>query len=525
MKIRKSCFIVCLAVLAQGCGDRSARLASESEAPSAQVLREQVSFQIPEPEKVWGFGIVGNLRGTGSRVCPPRIRSQLRRMMSSSYTTGINLEAFILSPNTAVVTIEGEIPGSGIKLDAFDIKIKAYDDTGNCSLAGGWLYRTDLSLSQASDQPMLATVATAEGPVFIPQERKATLGSHTGLILGGGTVVAETSTHIILNEPGFKQASFVRNLINDRFGPNTARAMSPAQVDVRVPEQYREQRWRFWAVVEALPLADTRQALDTRRDVLILKLATQQDLDDTELALEAMGDSCVSLLEPHLQGEPAVAQAAARCLSNLGHAPGLGKLVQIAGNPQSPYRVQAMHALKPVMHIPQVSQFAGQMLSDPDFQFAMDVYESLCLKDGAGVDRETVAGAFTLDTIAQSRTEAVVATRSGGSHLALFGSPILLKQGEIIEFPDKKIVFDSRSNSPMVVISRQSAGPGGAGVRVQCSCQLRDIIRVLCKKPALGGEPGGFGLPYDELLALLAQLSEQGMIPAKLWAGPLPDLS
>ncbi|MCP4454380.1 MAG: hypothetical protein GY809_23230, partial [Planctomycetes bacterium] len=362
MKLKFSA-IACCVMLAQGCADRGARFDSTDTRPSSeQVLKDQVSFQIPNPERVWGVGIVGNLPGTGSTTCSLPVRSQLRRMMSSSFTQGLNLEALILSPSTAVVTIEGEIPGSGIRSDTFEIRVKALDETGVCSLAGGWLYRTDLVLPQTSGQAMLTTVATAEGAVFKPLERRSTQPSHVGSILGGGRVVSETSTHIILNEPGFKEASVIRNLINDRFGSDTAQAVSPAQVDVRVPVLYRQQRWRFWAVVEALPMAVTPEALDRRLNILIQRLQAQQDLDGTELALEAMGQVCVPLLAKHLQGEPAVVLAAARCLSSLGYPPGLSMLAQMAGNPQNPYRVQAMHALMPFTKVPQIAQFVTQLL-------------------------------------------------------------------------------------------------------------------------------------------------------------------
>lgn len=525
MMERRLGFIVCCVVLAQGCADRGTRLASkDTPAPFEQVLRQEVSFQIPEPETVWGVGIVANLPGTGSGVCPPQVRSKLRRMMSSSYTEGIDLEAFIRSPNTAVVTVEGQIPGSAIKSDSFDIQVKAYDNSGRCSLAGGWLYRTDLALTSNASNTMLQAVATAEGALFKPIEQRQTRPSHTGYVLGGGRVVAETATHLILNEPGFKQASLVRNMINARFGMGTARAVSPGQVDVRVPAQYRQDRWRFWAVVEALPMADTQEALDRRLEALIQQLVSRQDVDDAEISLEAMGQSCVPLLTPHLHRDPEVSLAAARCLSNLGGSSGLSTLAQIAENPQSPLRVQAMHALKSMTKAPQISQFVARLLGDADFQFAMDVYESLSMKDGVGAERETVAGAFTLDIIAQSRTQAVIATRSGGAHVALFGSPIRLKPGQIIEFSQKKIKVDSRSDTTFVLISRSSASQSKARAPVQCSYQLRDIIHVLCKKRGLGGDDEGFGLSYDELLGFIGQLADQGMIPASFWAGPLLDL-
>jgi len=516
--------MICLVVLSQGCRDRSTRLAQEDvPSPSKAILRDAVTFQIPQAEEVWGLGIVGNLPGTGSPFCPPNVRTQLLRMMSSSYTQDVNMDAFILSPNTAVVYLEGEIPGSAIKTDVFDIRVKPYDK--RCSLAGGWLYRTDLALSQMVVGVMLNTVATAEGAIFSLSQPGLNNTEYRGLILGGGKVVAETTTHLILNEPGFKRASFIRNLVNNRFGFDTAQATSPSQVDVHVPLQYSKNRWRFWATVEALPMAGDQETRDDRIKALVQKLTARQDLDETEIALEAMGKACVPLLGPHLlHPDPGVRLAVARCLGSQGSSPGLGALAQIAENPQSPYRVQAMHALNPMTSIPQVSEFVGKLLGDIDFQFAMDVYESLCMEDGVGVERETVAGVFTLDLIPQNPTKAVLATRRGGAHLALFGAPILLKPGQIIEFPQKNMTLDTKYDGQSVVISRRSSPSDPAIASVNCSFQLRDVILVLCKKPRLGSSEAGFGMAYDEILSLIEQLSEQEMIPAKLWAGPLPNL-
>ncbi len=526
MMEHRICIMVCLAVLSQGCVDRSARLAQEKvPSPSEVTLKDVVTFQIPKAEEVWGIGIVGNLSGTGSAFCPPNVRTQLRRMMSSSYTQDINMDAFIQSPNTAVVYLEGQIPGSAIKSDAFDIRVKPYDTSTRCSLAGGWLYRTDLSLSQTVAGPLVSTVATAEGAIFSLPAERLTHADYTDLILGGGKVVAETTTHLVLKEPGFKQASFIRNLLNDRFGSGTAQATSPNQVDVHVPLQYRKDRWRFWASVEALPMAEDQETQNKRMEALIESLTAGQNLEETEIALEAMGKACVPRLGQHLRHpDPAVRLAVARCLSSQGSSPGLAALAQMAENPQSPYRVQAMHALDPMTSIPQVADFAGKLLGDADFEFAMDVYETLCMEDAVGVERETLAGAFTLDLIPQNHTKAVLATRRGGAHLALFGAPILLKPGQIIEFSQNNMTLDTKSNSELAVISRQSNPSDRAAPSVTCSLQLGDVIRVLGKKPGLGRSQVGFGMPYDEILSFIGQLSEQEMISAKLWAGPLPNL-
>ena len=68
-----------------------------------------------------------------------------------------------------------------------------------------------------------------------------------------------------------------------------------------------------------------------------------------------------------------------------------------------------MHALKSLTKIPQVAQCVGSLLGDQDFQFVMDVYETLCMRDGLGVERETVAGVFTLDLVGQNPSQAILA--------------------------------------------------------------------------------------------------------------------
>ena len=58
---------------------------------------------------VRGFGLVGNLNGTGSSECPPELRTELIKYITQKSTgiDGVNPNLIINSMDTAVVEIHG----------------------------------------------------------------------------------------------------------------------------------------------------------------------------------------------------------------------------------------------------------------------------------------------------------------------------------------------------------------------------------------------------------------------------------
>ena len=48
--------------------------------------------------------------------------------------------------------------------------------------------------------------------------------------------------NLILREADYRKASIIRNRLNERYGKDTAKALSPNRIEVNVPDQYKKQK-------------------------------------------------------------------------------------------------------------------------------------------------------------------------------------------------------------------------------------------------------------------------------------------
>ena len=182
---------------------------------------------------VSGYGLVGGLTQGGSRDCPDHIRAYLKRMVRGMADSDINIDELIASEFTTVVYLDAVVPVAAMKADEFDVKVLNLSGLAATLLNGGWLYESELRLQQAdvSSRP----VATVEGPVFVhegPDPEAQPL--QVGHILGGGRVTADPAIKLILEAGNYQMASWMRNLIIQRFGRDTAVAESAGQIVLKV---------------------------------------------------------------------------------------------------------------------------------------------------------------------------------------------------------------------------------------------------------------------------------------------------
>ena len=61
---------------------------------------------------------------------------------------------------------------------------------------------------------------------------------------------------------------------------------------------------------------------------------------------------------------------------------------------------------------------------------------------------------------------------------------------------------------------------------LKSSFELADIIRTLCEEPIkkTADKPPGLNVPYHDMVAILKQMVEKGMVRAELRVGPLPKI-
>lgn len=487
-------------------------------------LCEVVSTDFLEVE---GYGIVGGLRGTGSSECPMRIREYLKQYILKQMTdTRTNIDGFINSPDTAIVRVHGTMSTSVTESRYFDVKVTALPGTQTISLEGGWLHSTELKLFGRFGMAT-RVFANARGAIFTDTLNKDTIDKRAGYVLNGGTVHGEYPFGLILRKPDFAITNIIRNRLNSRFGPNTARAESAGQIELNVPARYGKEKQRFISIVKVMYLLETEEIVEERINTFVDKLVAVRDMNESEIALEAIGNKSLGKLGDVLNSEnEEVRLRAGRCMFNLGSDGGLETLKKIAINKDSSHRVEALEAITTGASRNDASAISRLLLRDEDINIRLAAYEQLRKLDDIALTRKPVARKFYLEQITQTGDRMIYVTRSGQARIVLFGAPILCRDNLFIQSANGEITIDSRPGQKYASVMRKHPKRPTVVGPLRSSLDLGDIIETLCEEPVKRSEQGriGLGISYTDMIALLKQMHEKGAVEANFEAGPLPSI-
>jgi hypothetical protein len=485
-----------------------------------------VEVVTPGMVAVEGYGIVGGLRGTGSGECPPRVRTYLEQyILKQLPDPRIDVDGFINSKDTAVVRVYGVMSTAVSEGRSFDVMVSALAGTQTTSLEGGWLYSTELK-QLGRFRVVTRILGVAEGPIFVDTLESTRPDRRIGYVLGGGTVLGDYPINLVLRKPDFKIANAIRNRLNGRFGPETARALTPGQIEFRVPAKYRKQQ-RFISMVKAMYLMETPEATKERIKTFVKMLAVSDDDGLSEIALEAIGNESLDKLSALLNsGYEQVRLRAARCMLNLGSDAGLETLRKIAMDKNSALRVEALEAITTGAKRNDAAAIGRRLLGDENFEIRLATYEQLRQIDDITVIRTPVARSFYLDQISQTQYKSIYVSRSGEPRIVLFGSPIFCRDNLFVQSANGEITIDSRAGQNYVSVMRKHPTRPTVVGPLRCSLELGDIIQTLCEEPVKRTEQGriGLGVSYAEMIGLLKQMCEKGAIEAEFKAGPLPSI-
>ncbi len=476
---------------------------------------------------VEGYGIVGGLRGTGSSECPTRIREYLKQYILKQLTDHrTNIDGFINSRDTAVVRVHGTMSTSFMENRYFDVKVTALPGTQTTSLEGGRLHSTELKLLGRFGMAT-RVFATARGAVFKDTLNRDEIDKKAGYVLGGGTVIGEYPFGLVLRKPVFTITNMIRNRLNGRFGPNTAKAETARYIELNVPAKYGKQKQRFISMVKLMYLAETEEIIKERIKTFVGKLAVAEDMDESEIALEAIGNESLSKLGVLLNsGHEEVRLRAGRCMLNLGSDGGLETLKKITMDKDSSYRVESLEAITTGANRNDGSAISRLLLRDEDFNIRFAAYEQLLQLDDIAVTQKPVARSFYLEQITQTGYKTIYVSRSGQARIVLFGSPIVCRDNLFIQSANGEITIDSRSGQKYASVMRKHPKHPTVVGPLRSSLELGEIIQTLCEEPVKRSEQGriGLGVSYADMIALLKQMCDKGAVNAEFRAGPLPKI-
>ena len=231
--------------------------------PSAQAerVKDIASVAGVRSNQLVGYGLVVGLTGTGDKN-PNRFTSQTLRdlllQMNINVPAGLDLK----SRNVAAVSVQAELPPFSKPGQNIDVTVASLGDSK--SLRGGSLLMTPLRGADGQ------VYAIAQGNLVVGglaaqglDGSKITVNvPSAGRIPNGATVEREVPTgfthggHILLNlrNPDFTTANHLVDEINRTYGPETARAVDAATVQVEAPRD-PSQRVSFTSMVENLEIS------------------------------------------------------------------------------------------------------------------------------------------------------------------------------------------------------------------------------------------------------------------------------
>jgi len=497
-----------------------------TDADLGTTIGSLVEAFFPEYIPVKGYGVVAGLPGTGSVECPPEIRAYLEQyILKELPDRKMDINAFIDSYDTAVVVVEAMMPTTASKNDTFDIVVTALAGTQTTSLENGWLYGVELKVAGGLSTTM-RVLAVAAGPVFIDKIGRQT-NKKTGYILAGGTVLSEFKVNLAIRQPDYQTASFVSNRLNEKFGRDTAKAVSASQIVLEVPARYQRYRKRFVAVAAATYLNESPQITQTRINNFVRRLAVAEEKYHSEIVLEAIGNACLGKLSALLNSSnEEVRLRAGRCALNMGSFDGLKVLRQMAFDTNSAYRLEAIEAITAGAARNDAAAIVRRLLRDEDFDIRIAAYEQLRKLDDITVSGDLIADSFYIEQIVQTPHKGIYVSRSSQPRIVLFGAPIYCRDGIFVQSADGNITINAAAGTEYVSIIRKHPTRPQVIIELKSSFDLADIVRTLCREPMKQTDRGraGLNVSYSDTIELLMQLSEKAAVAAEFRAGPLPKI-
>ena len=214
--------------------------------------------------QLYGYGLVVGLAGTGDQTTEVPYTQQAILNMLRNMGIALPNVTFMQPEDVASVMVTAEVPAFAHAGQHIDVTVSA---AGNAtSLAGGVLLPTPLRGGNGQ------VYAQAQGPLLVSGFASAAAGNSTSVnvptvgSLPGGAIVSTTipasfaqggASALLVNNPSFETAQQIANTIVAAYGPGTATAVSPGEVDL---QNYGSSPMQFMAGVMALPITPADQA-------------------------------------------------------------------------------------------------------------------------------------------------------------------------------------------------------------------------------------------------------------------------
>jgi flagellar basal body P-ring protein FlgI len=499
--------------------------------------------------RVEGVGLVIGLDGTGSDPVPSPRRTELLDRMRKAQVP--QAEKILESPNTSLVIVRGTIPVGVTTKDHWDIEVEVDPASTTTSLAGGFLMRTPLTIVQLIDGRDFEgqLVAEAYGPILTGTAAKPE-DLRSGRILGGARAKKDLPYTLVLKEgrQGFRTADMLQKVVNLRFHQRKgieqvgmAVAKTHEHLVLSVPKVYHHNQYRYFQVLERLPMIDTPELRAARQEKWTAELLDPKTAGQAALKLEGIGRNATESLKKGLEsGHPQVRFFAAEALAYLNDPSGVDELAQAAVE-RPEFRAYALAALAALDHPASIMRLRGLMSqADPKLRYgAFDALRTLDPYDATlgktRLLRDEPAEPDSADDAMQMRLYAAPRRQPRPEDpfelylVACDGPPLIhvarTRRREIVVFGRDQqlltpvvlggsgpILLNASTKDQQIEISRIGAGED-EDLRLTCSRKLEEVLTALAN----------LGAAYPDVLAILQAADRQKNLPGPLVVDSLPE--
>ena len=484
------------------------------------------------PTVVRGYGLVVNLKGTGSRLMPAPVRAFMLKEMTrrgvGNPATGfgeISPERLLDSEDTAVVIVEGVIPPGSVKSGEFDVRVYAAPGTGTTSLEGGTLYTTELRPGNLAVGAKQATpLAVARGRIFInpfaePDARgRDTVDRLTGRILGGGRVTNDMPLKLRMAIRSHTRAIAIQDAINSRFprepgqADKTARGKTGEEIEITVPPSFHDDPERFVELVKHTglrPEAVEATALAIRRSVV----ANPGFALLANWRWQALGPKAIPILQDlYDYPEEGPRLSALTAGSALNDATATSYLLDLAENGSDEARLSAIAMLRDMGANPAIEVGLRPMLDDSDVDIRLAVFEALEKRRDPIIARVEVDRKFTLNLVPSS-SPLIYVSQTGKPRVVLFGESLEIKRPMFLEAWSERLLMKAdQAQGRLEVFYREA--PGIAAQIDEVDPSLAEVVAYFGHRTTIEAPAPGIGLTYGETIGALHELWKKGYVDA-----------
>ncbi|OGR19021.1 MAG: flagellar biosynthesis protein FlgA [Desulfobacterales bacterium GWB2_56_26] len=278
-------------------------LAALSCAGSADAARVKDLAQLHgvRNNQLMGYGLVTGLNGTGDDMKKSVFTLQAVYNMMTRHGITINPDNIndIKVKNVAAVMVTATLPPFAKSGSTLDIQVSSMGDSK--SLAGGTLLMTPLAGPDGN------VYAVAQGPVTVGafafggkaaqvQKNHPTVGNISGGAIVERSLAVDLGTggklQYQLRNADFTTAANMAQVINGRFGENTAFPETSGLVKVNIPEEFKTDIVDFVAAIEVLNV----EADSTAKIVVNERTGTIVMGKDVRLSTVAVSHGNLSLI-------------------------------------------------------------------------------------------------------------------------------------------------------------------------------------------------------------------------------------